>query len=292
MKRGSTTRSEQCPLKAIDPSTDLQNSTFYKLALKTGFYDFTAARDFYREVTKAAGIGMHHDLAKRFIELQALLLTPVAPHWAEYIWLEVLKKPETVQNALFPTVSSPDLSLTAAREYVRSTTSNITSAEGQQVKKLAKGKNVTFDPKQDKKLTIFAAEAFPAWQDKYIDLVREKFDQLGLVDVKSLTKEIAKPDMKKAMPFIQGLKKRLDSGEKATEVFDRRLPFDEIATLKEMVPGLKQTITKLKVVEVVGVKEGEKVGKVLLGEGETRDNLPPPAEQAVPGAPTFFFENL
>lgn len=235
---------------------------------------------------------MHHDLAKRFIELQALLLTPVAPHWAEYVWLEVLKKPETVQNALYPTVSSPEPSLTAAREYVRSTTSNITSAEGQQVKKLAKGKNVTFDPKQDKKLTIFAAEAFPAWQDKYIDFVRDKFAQLGLVDVKSLTKDIAKPDMKKAMPFIQGLKKRLDGGEKAGEVFDRRLPFDEIATLKEMVPGLKQTVPKLKVVEIVGVKEGEKSGKVLFGEGEMKDNLPPTAEQAVPGAPTFFFENF
>lgn len=235
---------------------------------------------------------MHHELAKRYIELQALLLTPVAPHWSEHMWVEVLKKPDTVQNALYPTVSSPDVALSAARDYVRTTTSNITSAEGQQVKKLAKGKNVAFDPKQDKKLTIFAAEAFPAWQDKYIELVRGKFEELGLVDVKTITKEIAKPDMKKAMPFVQGLKRRLDGGEKAAEVFDRRLPFDEITTLKEMVPGLKQTVTKLKVVEVVGVKEGEKVGKVLLGEGETKDNLPPPAEAAVPGAPTFFFENL
>ncbi|KAL0260543.1 cytosolic leucyl tRNA synthetase [Diplodia seriata] len=267
-------------------------NTSYKLALKSGFYDFTAARDFYREVTKAAGIGMHADLAKRFIELQALLLTPVAPHWAEYMWLEVLKKPETIQNALYPTVASPDPALTAAREYVRNTTSNITSAEGQQVKKLAKGKNVAFDPKQDKKLTIFAAEAFPVWQDKYLDLVRQKFEELGLVDVKVITKEVAKPDMKKAMPFIQGLKKRLDGGEKAAEIFDRRLPFDEIATLKEMVPGLKQQVTKLKIVEIVGVKEGEKAGKVLFGEGETRENLPPSAESAVPGAPTFFFENM
>ena len=64
----------------------------FKLALKTGFYDFTAARDFYRENTKAAGIGMHRDLIKKYIELQALMLCPIAPHWAEYIWLEVLKK--------------------------------------------------------------------------------------------------------------------------------------------------------------------------------------------------------
>ena len=64
----------------------------YKLALKSAFYDFTAARDFYRENTKAAGIGMHRDLVQQYIELQALLLCPIAPHWSEYIWLEVLKK--------------------------------------------------------------------------------------------------------------------------------------------------------------------------------------------------------
>jgi leucyl-tRNA synthetase len=66
--------------------------TMYKLALKSALYDFMGARDFYREVTTAAGIGMHRDLVLKYIELQALLLMPIAPHWAEYIWLEVLNK--------------------------------------------------------------------------------------------------------------------------------------------------------------------------------------------------------
>jgi leucyl-tRNA synthetase len=64
----------------------------YKLALKVAFYDFTSARDFYREATTAAGIIMHRDLVLQYIELQALLLTVIAPHWSEYIWLEVLGK--------------------------------------------------------------------------------------------------------------------------------------------------------------------------------------------------------
>lgn len=67
-------------------------SAMYKLALKGALYDFTGSRDFYREATAAAGIGMHEELVLQYIELQALLLTPIAPHWAEYIWLEVLGK--------------------------------------------------------------------------------------------------------------------------------------------------------------------------------------------------------
>ncbi|KAK7629143.1 hypothetical protein IWX50DRAFT_2271 [Phyllosticta citricarpa] len=239
---------------------------------------------------------MHSALIRRFIELQTLLLTPLAPHWAEHMWLEVLRQPSTVQNALFPSVPTPDAALAAARDYVRTTTSNITSAEGQQVKKLAKGKTTAFDPKNPKRLSIFVAAAFPAWQDRYLELVRATFEKLGLVDVKTLSKDIAKPDMKKAMPFVQGLKRRLEGGaEQPADVFDRRLPFDELATLAAMVPALKQTVPKLEVVEIVAVKEGEKAGSVVAGDGEqgaVREALPPVAEAAVPGAPTFYFENI
>lgn len=62
------------------------------MALKAGFYEFQAARDQYREACTAANIGMHKELVLRFIEWQALLITPIAPHWAEYIWQELLGK--------------------------------------------------------------------------------------------------------------------------------------------------------------------------------------------------------
>lgn len=66
--------------------------TNFKLALKAALYDFVGARDWYREATAASGIGLHRDVVLRYAELQSLLLTPVAPHWSEYIWCEVLGK--------------------------------------------------------------------------------------------------------------------------------------------------------------------------------------------------------
>lgn len=35
---------------------------------------------------------MHVDLVQRYIELQALVVAPIIPHWADYIWSEVLNK--------------------------------------------------------------------------------------------------------------------------------------------------------------------------------------------------------
>jgi leucyl-tRNA synthetase len=266
--------------------------TNYKLALKSALYDFTSARDFYREASIAAGIKMHKDLILQYIELQALLLTVIAPHWSEYIWLEVLNKASTIQNALYPVVPAPRADLTAAREYVRATSSNITSAEAAQQKKKAKGKDIGYDLKKPKKLTIFAAAKFPAWQEKYIDLVREAWHpDTKTINDKELNGKIAKMgEMKKAMPFVQGLKKRLVGGEKPETVFNRQLAFDEVKTLENMVPGLKKA-AGLALVELVQVEEGGKTGKVV-GEGRVVERLPPNAEAAVPGVPTFHFENV
>jgi len=267
-------------------------ATMYKAALKSGYYDLTTARDFYREATKAAGLGMHEDLAKRYIELQALLLTPIAPHWSDYIWQEVLSKPDTVQNALWPVVPAADTALTAAREFVRTTQSNITSAEGQAVKRLAKGKAALFEPKKDKKITIFSARAWPEWQKKYIALLRNEYPN---IDIKTLSKSIDKSESKKAMPFINNLKRRLDNGETPDAVLNRQLAFDELATLRAMVPGLKQTIQKCVAVEIVAIEEGGKLGTVVKEDGNLvneKSELPPNAATAEPGSPSFAFENV
>lgn len=270
--------------------------TNYKSALKSGLYDFTASRDFYREATKAAGVGMHQDLVRRYVELQALMITVVAPHWAEYIWLEVLGKPDSVQNARFPTVPDQKPNLTAARDYVRNTSSNITSAEGAQLKKMQKGKQTSYDPKQEKKLSIFCALKYPAWQDGVIDIVRQNFADMKL-DVGAISKSIPKAESKRAMPFVQVLKKSLEGGIEPSTVFERKLAFDEVSVLREMVSGLQQTVQKCAVVEVIVVEEEGKKGKVVGGTagvkvGEERSELPQSAENAVPGQPTFFFENM
>lgn len=244
--------------------------TNYKLALKSAFYDFTTARDFYREASVAAGIKMHKDLVFLYIELQALLLTVVAPHWSEYIWLELLNKPSTIQKELYPEVPLPKAFLTASREYVRTTSSNITSAEAALQKKKAKGKDIGYDLKKPKKLTIFVADKFPPWQEKYIDLVREAWNpETKSTDDKDMNRKITKMgEIKKAMPFVQALKKRLMAGEKPNVVFERKLAFDEMAVLRNMIPGLKKAAG--------------------LAEVEVVQN----AESAVPGVPTFSFENV
>ena len=226
---------------------------------------------------------MSRPLILRYITLQALLITPIAPHWAEHIWLEVLQNPDTVQRAQWPSdVPKANPAFTAARDYVKTTSSNITSSEAQAAKKMAKGKTSSFDPKKPKRLTIFAALSFPAWQEKYIDLVREMLDVTSLsIDDKELKGKVSKMgEAKKAMPFVQALKARLcNQKEDPQTVFDRKLAFDEGEMLQSMKKGLMKT-TGCREVVVVKVEDVAKQG------------LPSMAETALPGNPSFLFENV
>ena len=54
-------------------------------------------RDTYREQTTQ---GMHADLVFRFIEVQALLLSPICPHVAEKIWQLIGKVWSRVSHSL------------------------------------------------------------------------------------------------------------------------------------------------------------------------------------------------
>lgn len=100
-------------------------------------------------------------------------------------------------------------------------------------------------------------------------------------------------EMKKAMPFVQGLKRRLQAGESEEVVFNRKLAFDELEVLVQMRAGLKKTTGCIDV-EIVALDEGGAGGTVAGSDkgGEKREGLPPAAQAAVPGNPTFHFENV
>lgn len=134
--------------------------------------------------------------------------------------------------------------------------------------------------------------AFPAWQDQYIELVREAFDATHIsIDDKELNKKVAQHgEMKKAMPFVQQLKKRLIKDQETPDVvFDRKLPFDEFEALKNILNMLIR-LTGAKKIDLFAVNKDGKEGVSMSGDKIT--TLPPVAQNATPGQPTFHFENI
>lgn len=265
----------------------------YKQALKYGLFDFQIARDIYRESVSTTGVGMHKDLVLKYIETQALMLAPIAPHFAEYLYKEVLGKSGSVQTSAFPRASKPvSKSILDALEYVRDVTRSIREAEGQALKK-KKGKS-DVDASKPVKVTVLISNTFPEWQDNYIELVRELFEQQKLDDTNEIRSRVGK-DMKRGMPYVQALKMRLAKEDPET-VFNRKLTFDEVEVLTKVIDVVKNAAYSLKVEELqmISFNNGETQGKdIITGEDnialEFKGKI---MENAIPGEPGILIKNI
>ena len=255
---------------------------------------------------------MHADLVLYWIRSTALLVTPVAPHFAEQIWSTILQEPTSVQNALWPTPTTPvDTTIIEAGQYMRGTIKTIRDAEVSLLKGLAKAKGkkgaaaseALFDPKKPKAVRIYVATAFPEWQNTCVQIVQESYtkedNKVDDAKVKELLIEKGLIKDKRAMPFIQAFKvcfqfcvlecllmrdeqKRM-AQYGAETAFRRTLPFSESTVLGELLPYLRKTLgltdaSVLSVEEALG-KEEKGYNKSIIDTSE-------------PGSPAFEYYNV
>lgn len=267
------------------------DATAFKDALKYGFYELQNIRDWYREVT--SDVGMHADLVKYWIRVSALLVTPIAPHFAEHIWTEFLREPKSIQLALWPDPGRPaDRAVIEAGVYMRGTLKMIRDAETTLLKKMQKGKKgkgdgPSFDPKLPKSVRIYVASRFPEWQDVCVQAIKDSYsvetDKVDDVKVRTILTENGMIKDKRAMPFVQAFKKRM-SEIGATNAFRRTLPFSESQILAEFLSYLKKSLNLVDA-EVFSVEEA------LQRQGQP-GFTPVIIETSEPGSPAFEYRNV
>ena len=248
--------------------------TLYKEALKSSFYDFQEALYFYQKQCRAANIVPSRRLITKFAKLQSLIITPIAPHWAEDIWIGILVEKGTIQSALWPEVPDVQQRLVAIREYVRATSDNILSKKvAQKTKK--KGKRGPEEPQKPQKVVIYVTKDYPAWQDEYVNLLRE--DLSGGLAEKKLEGMPKGKEKTRDFAFVREMKSSIASGD-SEAVLKRKMAFDEAEVLEQMSPGLKFN-GGLADVEIVLVDAGNM----------EKMESPQVAAFAVPGKPAFMF---
>ncbi|KAH3661533.1 hypothetical protein OGAPHI_006381 [Ogataea philodendri] len=276
----------------INETYQQYDATNFKAGLKFALFDYQTARDYYREVSNI-GDGMHKDLVIKYLETQAILVSPIAPHFAEFIYKEVLGHKETILHAKWPTPKEPlSVSLTDALTYIRTLSRSIRETEGQLLKK-KKGKPADLNKDKPCVLTLFISKSFPEWQKNYVELVRKLFEEHKLDDNNAIKSSIDGKDMKKAMPFVSTLKKRLAT-ETPESVFNRELSFNEIEVVELAKNVIKKAAAICNVVDVKAVPissdstSGQDVFTGVTIEVPNSKIL----ESSVPGQPAISIKNV
>ncbi|KAL1506028.1 hypothetical protein ABEB36_005464 [Hypothenemus hampei] len=262
----------------IKETDDFYTKMLFKEALRTGFFELQAARDKYRELCLLDG--MHIDLILRFIEIQALLLSPICPHVAEKVW-ELLGNKTSIVKASWPKVGSINEVNIKASEYLMETAhsfrihlKNYLQGKGTKTKY-----SITSRAEKPNMCTVWVAKSFPSWQSCILTVLKEHVIKNGcLPDNKTLSAEFAKKDelkkyMKRVMPFVQATREKVDQlGLKALAL---TLEFDEAEILRNNSIYLANTLD----VEELIVK--------YTDEPDATEKM----KECCPGSPFVVFSN-
>ncbi|XP_052393301.1 leucine--tRNA ligase, cytoplasmic-like [Carassius gibelio] len=229
----------------------------YKEALKSGFFEFQAAKDKYREL---AIEGMHRDLVFQFIENQTLLLAPICPHLCEHTW-SLLGKSGSIMKARWPPAGPVDEILIRSSQYLMDTAHDLRLRLKAYTQPAKGKKGDNKPPAKPTHCTIYVAKTYPPWQHSALSLLGKhyKSNNGALPDNKVIAMELgAMPELKKymkrVMPFVAMIKDNLE--KKGPRVLDLELEFDERAVLLENIVYLTNSL-ELDQIDVVFASEAD-----------------------------------
>ncbi|XP_063236573.1 leucine--tRNA ligase, cytoplasmic [Bacillus rossius redtenbacheri] len=211
----------------------------FKEALRTGFYELQAARDKYRELSLVTG--MHGELVDRFLEVQALLLSPVCPHVAEHVWT-LIGKSGSVVRARWPAAGPVDHLLVSSSVYLMDAAHSFRLQLRNHLQ-LRKGGGEAARPSH---ADVWVARTYPRWQCAVLTMLQRLLREGGsLPDNKVISSELAavaelKKYMKRVMPFVQATREKLE--EVGPAALNLSLDYDERGVLAENLVYLENTL--------------------------------------------------
>ncbi|KAL6504463.1 hypothetical protein OROGR_026386 [Orobanche gracilis] len=279
---------------AVKTTEQNYSNYMFREALQTGYFDLQNARDEYRF---SCGVGGYsRELLWRFMDVQTRLLAPICPHYAEFIWRELLKKDGFVVKAGWPIADAPDLTLKSANKYLQVSIVLMRKLLQMQLSgsKKANKKGAPVVSLTETKITglVYVNEQFDGWKAECLNILQNKFNR----DIRSFAPESEILEalqhssvgqsfnfdhiQKQCMPFLKFMK---DGAIKlGAEVLDLRLPFGEMEVLTENLDLIKRQLA-LEHVEILSVADANSVAKAG-SLAHLLDQNPPS-----PGNPTAIF---
>ncbi|XP_011499345.1 PREDICTED: leucine--tRNA ligase, cytoplasmic [Ceratosolen solmsi marchali] len=259
----------------IQETGDHYNKMLYKEALRTGFFEFQTIKDKYLQLSILEGT--HWDLLLRFIETQIVLLSPICPHVAEYVW-NLIGKSGSIWYTKWPTSDRIDQILIKSSQYLMDAAHLFrVRLINYKTQKMKKQKCPMMSVEKPSAGIIYAAKTWPLWQSLILTSMKNLYIKYGynlpenkIIAIELKNKDELKKHMKKVMPFVQMVKKKFDIV--GIDAFNETLDFNEIDVLSSSLEYLRTTLD----LEELNVKCAN----------EAEDNT---MEECCPGTPFITF---
>lgn len=252
----------------------------FRMVLNTAFHELT--NEFSQYKLNCGDTNVHADVVHRYLEVLTLLMMPLAPHFSEHMWQNVLKKEGSVTTQRFPEPTAPlDFSLVVANRIMTDVVKEIRV----QVVKNAK-KRAAFP-----EVVVYTSKKYAPWQVKALELLEKMYREGNQTFSANLTKDIMAskpewltkdiiPDTMAFIAFIRGNVEKYGSQALGTSPV-----IDDQATLSSIVPNL-QNLTGVPKVTILTVADEtyaeHSAARRKCRPGEPTVAFPPPKKHADP----------
>ena len=259
----------------------------FRDVMREGFFGLVHLKDEYKH--NCGGKGVRKDLIRLYVEWQLLLLFPVAPHFAEVMWTEVLlalKVPgdtralaSRASTASFPavTASQIDFAVLKELEYLH----RVGSSLRRSCEKILKKKPGT----RFAKVVFVVAAGYFDWQTdilKYLQTLQfDPATKEPLVDWRKEVKGLLKDPKNSQKAFKFASFKMEEFAELGPDCFSHEVALDEAQSIKRHLDIILKDSVEADEIVVVGVEEALK---------SADKNLSQNAENSKPGSPVIAFE--
>lgn len=235
------------------------------------------AKDEYKDACEKLEIPLHQDVVKEWMESLCVMVSPIIPHWTDYMWRFVLECPKQVRSvhqAVWPEAGEPDPYIlqtgTWLRDRLHSFRVQIEKEISRRFGVKSRNKDASGEMQAavwDKAATmtgnLYVAPRFADWQIEALNFLKQYYDPATNTVEKTALKELAKhfsgeagEHIRESMGFKE--KKQWKSfvsksimgfvGEKVNKEVPQRgeaalsteMPFDEIKLLEDNIDYVKK----------------------------------------------------
>uniref|UniRef100_F1KSE2 leucine--tRNA ligase n=1 Tax=Ascaris suum TaxID=6253 RepID=F1KSE2_ASCSU len=263
--------------KAIADTARNYELTLFKEALKTGFFEYHAYRDKYRELC-GGDSGMHVDLVFRWIETQAIILSPICPHIGEQIW-QILGKNSFIVCEKWPLADPANDTIAKEAEFMDDAIREFRARLKNHTNLKKKNNSLVNGPPTE--AVIYIAKEYPSWQHEVLSILNKLYKEGNgiLPENKEISQRILSVDSlkkvaKKTMPFVQMIKQNL--ALHGPSALDMACRFDQVEVLTENMDYILSSLD----LEKVTIKD--------VCEPCVESNI---IEMTCPGRPVIMYSN-
>jgi len=236
--------------KLANETTECFEQMRWRDGMISGVSGLQNARDAYREWCYKSHVPMRRDLLRRFVELQAILIAPICPHFAEHVWANVLRRGRlgakgrgTLRDpaGVWPVDLPVDNALSRALQFLTKSARNLRLDV---IKEAKKKKNLDT-------AYVYVTPTYPDWKVATLKFMRDFHG--GLLNDKKAMLAALKADPQSpcvAGPFTAKTKLIMQfasfmqtyAEEIGLDALEDTLPFDQNLVLKESSAYLENTL--------------------------------------------------